>query len=73
MQLSNEQTQQFWEDGFIIVKNLLDVDEVASLLAHAEWVASGERPISRQDNSRLNPAWQQEKLNREITLILFEK
>ena len=42
MQLSNEQVEQFWEDGFIIVENLLDPDEVASLLAHAEWVASGK-------------------------------
>ena len=41
MQLSNEQVEQFWANGFIIVKNLLDSDEVASLLAHAEWVASG--------------------------------
>ena len=42
MQLSNEKVEQFWEDGFTIVENLLDPDEVASLLAHAEWVASGE-------------------------------
>lgn len=42
MQLSDEQVEQFWEDGFIIVENLLDPDEVASLLAHAEWVASGK-------------------------------
>ncbi len=42
MQLSNERVKQFWEDGFIIVENLLDPDEVASLLAHAEWVASGK-------------------------------
>ena len=42
MQLSNKQVEQFWEDGFIILKNLLTPDEVASLLAHAEWVASGE-------------------------------
>ena len=41
MQLSNEQVEQFWEDGFIILKNLLSPDEVTSLLAHAEWVASG--------------------------------
>ena len=42
MQLSNKKIEQFWEDGFIIVKNLLAPDEVASLLAHAEWVASGK-------------------------------
>ncbi len=41
MKLSDEQVNQFWEGGFLIVENLLDEDEVATLLARAEWVASG--------------------------------
>lgn len=42
MQLSDEQAGQFWEDGFIIVENLLDSDEVTLILDYAEWVASGK-------------------------------
>jgi len=42
MMLTKEQVQQFWEDGFIIVENLLDEAEVAALRQRAEWVSSGE-------------------------------
>lgn len=42
MKLSDEAVRQFWEDGFLIVENLLDEDEVVALRDHAEWVARGE-------------------------------
>jgi phytanoyl-CoA hydroxylase len=41
MQLSEEQVKQFWEDGYLIVENLLNEDEVVTLRQRAEWVANG--------------------------------
>ena len=55
MQLSNEQVEQFWEDGFIIVENLLDPDEVVSLLGHAEWVASGKAAHIPEGQLQIEP------------------
>ena len=44
MKLSEERISQFWEDGFLIVENMFDEDEVATLLEYAEKVASGKVP-----------------------------
>ncbi|MCZ6678984.1 MAG: phytanoyl-CoA dioxygenase family protein [Candidatus Poribacteria bacterium] len=44
MKLPEEQVKRFWKDGFLIVENLLDENEVVRLREHAEWVASGEAP-----------------------------
>ena len=44
MKLSEERISQFWEDGFLIVENMFDEDEVATLLEYAENVASGKVP-----------------------------
>jgi ectoine hydroxylase-related dioxygenase (phytanoyl-CoA dioxygenase family) len=44
VKLSEEQVAQFWEEGFLVVENLLDQEEVSTVLQHAEWVASGQAP-----------------------------
>jgi ectoine hydroxylase-related dioxygenase (phytanoyl-CoA dioxygenase family) len=42
VKLSEQRVRQFWEDGVLIVENLLDEAEVETLRKRAEWVASGQ-------------------------------
>jgi ectoine hydroxylase-related dioxygenase (phytanoyl-CoA dioxygenase family) len=42
MKLSEDRVRQFWNDGFLVVENLLDEDEIRILRDRAEWVAGGE-------------------------------
>lgn len=42
MTISQNQVKQFWEDGFLIVEDLLDEDEIAVLRQRSDWIASGE-------------------------------
>lgn len=41
MKLSADQVQQFWQDGFLVVENLLDETEVETLRQRVDWVAGG--------------------------------
>ncbi len=41
MKLSTAQAEHFWSNGFLIVKGLLDEEELALLRQRTEWVASG--------------------------------
>jgi ectoine hydroxylase-related dioxygenase (phytanoyl-CoA dioxygenase family) len=53
--LSEEQVKQFWKDGFLIVEDLLDEDEVTTLRTRAEWVASGEAPHIPNERLQVEP------------------
>jgi len=55
MMLSKEQVDQFWEDGFLVVENLLDDEEVKTILDHAEWVASGNTEHISRDRLQVEP------------------
>ncbi len=49
MKLSPQQVEQFWQDGFLIVENLLNEQALTTLRERAEWVATGQAPhIDRQ-------------------------
>jgi phytanoyl-CoA hydroxylase len=41
MQLTADQIHQFWEEGFLIIENLLDAAEIQTLRTRVDWVASG--------------------------------
>lgn len=55
MQLSEEQVKQFWEDGYLIVENLLNEEEVATLRERAEWVANGTAPHIPKERLQVEP------------------
>ena len=55
MKLSEGQVKQYWEDGFVIVENVLDEDAVATLRKRAEWVASGEAPHISKERLQMEP------------------
>ena len=44
MKLSSEQIDEFLEDGVLVVRELLEPGDVATLRERAEWVASGSAP-----------------------------
>lgn len=55
MKLAAPQVEQFWQDGFLIVENLLDEQELATLRAHADWVASGQATHITADRLQVEP------------------
>lgn len=55
MNLAARQVEQFWQDGFLIVENLLDEQELATLRAHADWVASGQATHITADRLQVEP------------------
>ena len=55
MKLAAPQVEQFWQDGFLIVENLLDEQELATLRAHADWVASGQATHIAADRLQVEP------------------
>ena len=46
---------QFWEDGFLVVEELLDQEEVSTLLQRAEWVATGQAPHVSKERLQVEP------------------
>ena len=57
MKLSTEQVERFHQEGFLIVENLLDEDELAGLRERAEQVARGEAVHVLRSDCRWNPMW----------------
>lgn len=55
MKLSEAQINQFWEDGCLIIEDLLDENEISTLLEYAEWVASGEASHIPQTQLQVEP------------------
>lgn len=55
MKLSEKQVAQFWEEGFLVVENLLDQEEVSTVLDRAEWVASGQAPHILKQGLQVEP------------------
>lgn len=56
MKLSAQQVEQFWQDGVLIVENLLNEQDVATLRARAEWVATGQATHIAQDRLQVEPS-----------------
>lgn len=55
MKLSEDQVTQFWKDGFLVVEDLLDQEEVNTLLQRAEWIASGRAPHVLKGRLQVEP------------------
>ena len=55
MPISKEQVDQFWTDGFLIVEDLLNPDEIATLREHADWIARGEAPHVAENLLQVEP------------------
>jgi phytanoyl-CoA hydroxylase len=48
MKLNERQTKRFEDDGFIVVKDLLNPSEVAELIQHTEQIAAGRLPFPQE-------------------------
>ena len=55
MKLSDQQVRQFQEDGFLVVEDLLDQEEVETLRRRAEWVAAGQAPYISKEQLQVEP------------------
>ncbi|MEZ4865951.1 MAG: phytanoyl-CoA dioxygenase family protein [Caldilineaceae bacterium] len=55
MKLTDAQVAQFWEDGFLIVDNLLDEAEVTALRQQIEWVIAGGAEHIAQNLLQVEP------------------
>lgn len=55
MKLSAQQVEQFWQDGVLIVENLLDEQALATLRARAEWVATGQATHIAPERLQVEP------------------
>ena len=42
--LSKEQVEQFWEQGYVVARGVLDADEIARYLGRAREIAHGDHP-----------------------------
>tara|TARA_B100001013_G_scaffold330381_1_gene245291 strand:- start:419 stop:1183 length:765 start_codon:yes stop_codon:yes gene_type:complete len=55
MKLTQQQVDQFWNDGHLNVENLLDEEEIKTILDHAEWVATGKAEHVSMDRLQVEP------------------
>ena len=56
MALTDEQKQHFWENGYLVVRNLLAQEEVAALKERANLIASGEASHVPEEWIQVEPA-----------------
>lgn len=55
VKLSSQQVDQFWKDGALTLKNLLNEREVDALNKRAEWVATGAAPHICSSHLQVEP------------------
>ena len=65
MKLLAQQVEQFWEDGFLIVEDLLDREEIETLRRRVEGIASGQTPHIPKESLQVEPRVAQGELQAE--------
>jgi ectoine hydroxylase-related dioxygenase (phytanoyl-CoA dioxygenase family) len=55
VKLSPDKVEEFNKDGVLIIKGLLNADEVATMHQRAEWVASGQAPHIPSERLQVEP------------------
>ena len=53
--LARKKIEEFKSDGVLIVKGLIDADELASLRERAEWIASGKASHVSPERLQVEP------------------
>ena len=66
MALTDEQKQRFWENGYLVVRNLLTQEEMEVLKKRANLIASGEASHVPEEWIQVEPAIKKGEIQTDV-------